>query len=164
MLNFRPRQILSMTELQKLSLKRLRQLDLAAQPLLVMDRKSDRKAFVIVDYETFLHGREGGDLEERGREKQKEKGDVLGHYDFRSRGLFWDRPELTNRQFVAWLKDPRHTEHVWAISRLLERLPSQEMVRLFSLSVVVEMLKHARIREAIRRPWEHAIHYWRQKT
>lgn len=145
-----------MTELQKLSLKKLRKLHL---PLFVLDRKSKRQAFVILDEATF-----------RGLSPavpdlpQPASSPAAMEYDFRGKGLLWDRPDLSNEAFAKILADPNHPDYRWAASRILERLPSEEVLRLFSLEQISTWLNRAPLREAFRKPWEHALEYFRQKT
>ncbi len=145
-----------MTELQKLSLKKLRRHRL---PLFVLDRKSKRGAFVILDEVTFRCL----DQAERVPRKNPPRS-LLARFDFRGRGLLWDRPDLSNRQFVKIIKDPHHPEHPWAIARILERLPSPEVLKLFSIEEISAMLALAPVRASFRKPWEHAIEYFHQKT
>ncbi|GEM_PF-3588864 len=148
-----PKSIISMTELQKLSLKKLRKTKL---PLFVLDRKSKSGGFVITH--------------EASQSKQLKKlyplkyFPQLNAYDFKAIGFFWDRPDMSNKKFISILKNETHSEYVWAISRLLERLSSQEVVKLFPLSTISEMLNQSKVRTFVRRPWEHAIHYFHQKA
>jgi hypothetical protein len=151
-----PQQTVSMTELQKLSLKKLRQKNL---PLIVMDMKSKKGGFVILDYETFLNLKE-----KKKDEKLPLPSPSLKQYDFRKKGLLWDYPEISNEEFAKRLKNTKHPEHIWAISRLLERLPSKEILKFFTIMEIKAMLEKANVRDFVRKPWEHAITYYHQKT
>lgn len=138
--------IISLTELQKLSLKKLRKV---GAPLFVMDIKSRRKAYVILDMESYDA--------------------MVGHpnmgsriYPFRDMGLLWDRSKLSDQDFFVMLMDPNHREHPWAMKRLLEYAPSHVVTRLFSLEDLRKALKGVRLRPIYAKAWSHAIHYWSQ--
>lgn len=153
-----PEQVISLTELQKLSLKKLRNSKLSERPMLVIDRKTGIRAFVIIDYRAFER------LTSVELESQPKSKKVVKAFDFRGRGLLWDRPQMTNREFAKVLSDPDHLDHVWAVSRLFERLASDEILNLFSISSIEAMLGRARVRGAVRRAWENAIEYWGKKA
>lgn len=153
-----PQQVITLTELQKLSLKKLRNSKLGERPLLVIDRKTGIRAFVIIDYRAFER-LTSVELDVKPRSK---KG--ASSFDFHGRGLLWDRPQMTNREFAKALSDPDHLDHVWAISRLFERLISDEILKLFSISDIRAMLGRTRVRGEIRRAWENAIEYWGKKA
>ncbi|MBF0491721.1 MAG: hypothetical protein HQM15_02965 [Deltaproteobacteria bacterium] len=89
---------------------------------------------------------------------------TLLRFDFKARGLFWDHPNMTNEIFASILQDPQDTEYTWAISRLFERLSSVEILSLFRWPQVEQMLKQAKLRPVILKPWEHALEYFHQKS
>ncbi len=150
-----PKNVISMTELQKLSLKKLREMKL---PLFVLDQKSKEGGFVVTSY-----SKEITELPEQNSAVTKCRA-LLNSYDFKSKGLFWDRPDLSNKKFSLILRNPKHPEYEWGISRFLERLSSEEILTLFPLPTIQEMLKRAKIRDFIRSPWEHAVNYFYKKT
>lgn len=160
MLNINPKSIISMTELQKLSFKKMAQRGLKKNPLLVLNRKSHEGAFVILSYETY----------EQWHATQQEHflpnslSRIQKNFDFASQGLFWDRLQMNNKEFEKILHDPKHPEHGWAASRLFERLSSQILLQLFSLPTLQTLFQSANLRKEIREPWKHAFLYWNQKT
>ncbi len=89
---------------------------------------------------------------------------TLSQFDFQARGLFWDHPSMTNEKFASILQQPQDAEYTWAISRLFERLSSVEILSLFRWPQVEEMLKQAKLRPVILKPWEHALEYLHQKS
>ncbi|HBF13027.1 MAG TPA: hypothetical protein DDW49_06520 [Deltaproteobacteria bacterium] len=137
-----------MTELQKLSLKKLRR---AKLPLFVVDQKSKRGGFMISAYPA------------KDTPSPSFKA-LLDRYDFKGKGLFWDRPDQSNKKFFLILKNPKSPEYEWAVTRLFERLPSHELLKIFPLSTLSTLLKRAKVRDFIRRPWEHAFEFINQKT
>ncbi|MBI4126671.1 MAG: hypothetical protein HY465_04180, partial [Deltaproteobacteria bacterium] len=115
---------ISVTELQKISLKKLRQ---QRGPLVVLDRKSKKRGFVILDLETYQGLTQSLPAVTTPATKKGSK------TDFRSRGLLWDRPAMTNREFSARLKDPHHQEYAWAVKRFFEYAPSKLVTEVLSL-------------------------------
>lgn len=83
--------IISMTELQKLSLKKLRKMKL---PLYVLDRKSKGGGFMISPVTS-------------GEETKTENASPLKAtpLDYRRLGLLWDHPSMTNEEFHEALKN-----------------------------------------------------------
>lgn len=146
---------ISMTELQKLSLKQLRR---RGTPLFVLDRRSNEGGFVILDlsaYERLRHIGEGGlSVSEPSFEG----------VDFRARGLLWDRSDITNEMFALMLKDPSHPEHFWALKRVMEYAPSRDVTSWLSLGVLREALSGIRLRPPFQEAWEHAVHYWTEHS
>ena len=144
--------LISVSELQKLSLRRLRKMK---TPLFVVDRKSGRRGFVILDLETFEHLQSGG-LAVASRPAR-----LAGETpDFRQMGLLWDRSGLSNKEFYLRLKDAGHPEHVWAMRRLLEYAPSSFVTGLLSLSEIKGAVASIRLRPAFQEAWNRAVHYW----
>lgn len=153
-----------MTQLQKLSIRKIRGMNLGEKPLIVIDRKAGLRAFVIIDYKTYEKNLSGDEEKKdlgagRGGDLKK-----ISDYDFRGRGFLWDRPGVGNREFAKMLTSPAHADHAWAASRIFEKMSSWEMFELFSIDSIKDMLARARMREPVRRAWEHAIEYWSQKT
>ncbi len=158
MQGFKPSQILSITALQKISLKRLRAMK-SHQPLLVMDQKQGKQGFVIIDYDAYcaLHNPPASPAANTSL-------NTLRVIPFRERGLLWDRPDLTDAKFLRMIQNSAHPEHAWAVTRLFERLPSHILLRYVPWQQLAQLFKQARLRPALRKPWEHAIAYWRQTT
>lgn len=163
-------QIINITELQKISAKRLSQIDSSKKPLIVMDAKRKTGIFVLVDFETYeqmLQGdglvtpRQSTDLLATTKKIGPAK---LNKYDFASRGLFWDDATITNSRFRKILKDKKHPRYSWAVTRLLERLTSKEILALFSPNTIGEMLRDARPQNVIKQAWEEALEYWNKQT
>lgn len=149
-----------MTELQKISAEKLRQIDSSKKPLIVMDAKRKTGVFVLVDYETYEQMQQGPVVQK----KTLAPATKLADFDFVARGLFWDDTTITNKQFCKILKDKNHPRYGWAVTRLLERLTSKEILSLFSTNVIREMLKDARPRGVIKQAWEEALEYWNKQT
>ena len=156
-----PEHVISMTELQKLSLKKLRKTKL---PLIVVDQKSKRKGFVILDYPSYEALAMPVSKPTEIISKPPAEGQEAAAPDYRKMGLLWDRPDLTDQEFQQRLKDPSHWEHVWAASRFLERIPSQKALQLHTPDEIESFLKVARIRSFFRKPWENAFQYWHQRN
>lgn len=131
-----------MTELQKLSLKKLQKSRL---PLFVLDRKSKRGGFVILNLKSY-------------EELKKSQTPA----DYRAMGLLWDRLDLSNEDFHARLKDPGHVEHLWAGRRLLEYARSSVVKEILSLEEIREILSRVRLRPIFQEAWSRAVHYWTQ--
>ncbi|MBI4236889.1 MAG: hypothetical protein HY696_00550 [Deltaproteobacteria bacterium] len=129
------------------------------EPLLVMDQKRGKHGFVIIDYDAYcaLH-------QPPAQTPEKFSLKTLAAIPFRERGLLWDRSDLTDTAFLQRLRNAAHPEHAWAVTRLFERLPSHVLLRAVPWRQLVPLLKQARLRPALRKPWEHAIAYWRQTT
>lgn len=159
--SFKPSHILSITELQKLSFKRLRATQRTHHPLLVMDQKQGKRGFVILDYDAYC-ALNNPPSAPRPRYKVSLK--PLAAIPFRKRGLLWDRPDLSDAQFFAMIQKPTHPEHAWAVTRLFERLPSHILLRHLPWQQLAQLFDQARLRPALRKPWEHAIAYWRHTT
>ncbi len=154
MVNFNSDQIISMTELQKLSLKKLRKMKL---PLYVLDRKSEEGGFAI----THLEAAPPSTKLSISHKKAKLP---LSRFDFKGRGLFWDRPSLSNHRFTQILQNPDDPEFPWASTRVLERLRSAEALKLFTWDQIRDLLKKSNLRHFAKKPWEHALAYYDQKT
>lgn len=153
-------QIINITELQKISAEKLRQIDSSKKPLIVMDAKRKTGIFVLVDYETYEQMQQGPVVQE----KTLAPAIKLADFDFAARGLFWDDPAMTNNQFCKILKNKKNPRYSWAVTRVLERLTSKEILSLFSTNVIREMLKAARPRGVIKQAWEEALEYWNKQT
>lgn len=160
MLNIKLKNIIDMTELQKLSFKAMAKRGLKKNPLLVLNRKSHKEAFVILSYETY----EKWQAVPQENSFSKNLSPVEKKFDFAAKGLFWDRPQLSNKEFEKILHDPKHPEQGWAASRIFERLPSQILLKLFSLPTLQTLFQSANLRKEILEPWKHAFLYWNQKT
>jgi hypothetical protein len=145
--------VISMTELQKLSLRKLREMRLDRAPLVVRDVKRDRRWFVILDHATY--GRLAG-----GPEDRPPKGLDLREIDFCGQGLLWDRPSMTNERFAEILADPGEPEHPWAWGRAFERLPSRLLTRAVGLEQLRRIVSVVSVRPRLRRAWEGAIDFW----
>ncbi len=147
--------IISMTELQKLSLKKLRKRRL---PLFVIDRKSKKGGFVIVDAEQYR---------KPPVRSQPTSGTIpkkMGIPDYRNMGLLWDRPDLSNEDFDNRLKDEHHYENVWAVTRLLERARSEWVKKILSLEELQRVFPKVRLRPPFQEAWSRAIHYWTETS
>ncbi|MBF0104945.1 MAG: hypothetical protein HQM16_06415 [Deltaproteobacteria bacterium] len=160
MLDSNPKNILSMTELQKLSFKKITSMRLGDQPLLLMDKKINAEAFVILNYKTYET------LQNKNVQKQNKQIRPLQikKFDFKKSGMFWDRPHMNNKKFADILLDTRHSDHAWAVSRFFERLPSQVILKILSFDTVIKLFEKAQLREPIKGAWKDAITYWNQKT
>jgi hypothetical protein len=145
--------VISMTELQKLSLRRLRELRLAESPLIVRDVKRGRGRFVILDHEVWVRLAGGAAT------RHADTGDLLA-VDFAGRGLLWDRPEMTNADFVGFLANPDRPDGRWAWRRLLERLPSDLITRTVPLPALRRILDAVRPGPRMRAAWEAALEFW----
>jgi hypothetical protein len=145
--------VISMTELQKLSLRRLRELRLAESPLIVRDVKRGRGRFVILDHEAWerLAGGAAPGHEDVGE---------LALVDFAGRGLLWDRPEMTNADFAGCLATPDQPDGRWAWRRVLERLPSDLITRAVPLPVLCRILDAVKPGPRMRAAWEAALEFW----
>ena len=150
--------ILSITELQKLSLKRLRRM---RPPLLVLDKKSKKKGFVILDMKGFEALKRSHDLP-TAPTLSPQKASSLP--DFRGQGLLWDRPTMTNRDFWHRLRDKNHEEHDWSARRLFEYAPSPFITQHFTLVEIDSMISSLKLRSPFQEAWTHALHYWTQKS
>lgn len=149
--------IISMTELQKLSLRKLREMRLDEAPLVVRDMKRRRSRFVILDhraYERLVEGDAGGTTPVPG----------LDDVDFADMGLFWDRPTMTNERFAHILRKRDHAEHRWAWARSLERLPSRLITRSISLADLRRVLTEVKLRSRIGDAWRNAIEFWTEEA
>lgn len=132
--------VISMTELQKLSLKKLQRMKL---PLYVIDRKTGRKAFMISGPET-------------------EKTATIPNY--RNMGLLWDRPDLDNQGFHERLKDEKHPENIWAVTRLLERARSEWVKQILTLDELKKYIPRVRLRRPFQEAWNLALLHWTQTS
>jgi hypothetical protein len=146
-----------MTELQKLSLRKLREMRLDETPLVVRDIKRRRSRFVILDHDSYRRLLEPAPERRRGH-------DVPLDLDFAGHGLFWDRPEMTNVGFARLLVDPARPDHGWAWSRMLERLPSRTITRTFGLAALRRGVAAASLRPRTRRAWENALEFWTKEA
>jgi len=138
-----------MSELQKLSLKKLRKMHL---PLFVLDRKSKKGGFVIQELGTLVDGGQNPKFE-----KSKKTTPIL---DYRALGLLWDRPQMTNEAFHRSLKSPQASDHLWAARRFLERVPSTLVKETLSLGELKEIFSKLSLRPFLQEAWSHALHYW----
>lgn len=134
-----------MTELQKLSLKKLRKKDL---PLYVLDRKSKKGGFVIVDLESF---------EKKTTPPSRKNSSPL---DYKKMGLLWDHLSMTNEEFHRALKDPSSEDYSWVARRFLERVSSMKVKEVLSLDELKAILSKVKLRPVFQEAWSHAIHYW----
>lgn len=150
-----PDHVISMTELQKLSLKKLRKTRL---PLVVVDQKSKRKGFVILDYPSYeiLKNPVKQIMSVHAAPKKME--------DYRKSGLLWDRPDVSSASFHSFLKDPSHQEYPWAFQRLLEYARSSVVTKILSLEELKYGLSRVTLRPIFQEAWSRAVHYWSQKT
>lgn len=148
--------VISMRELQKLSLRKLREMKLADSPLLVRDHKRHRGMFVIVDYPAFerLAGEGAG-----GRVPASTE-DI----DFAAHGLLWDRPGMKNREFGRILSDAADPRHDWAWARVLERLPSRLVTGIVGLGDLRRIVARVKIRPRLRAAWEGALEFWTEEA
>lgn len=147
--------VISMTQLQKLSLRKLRAMRLEEAPLLVLDNKRREGRFVILDHETYERLIRGGEAV---------RSEGLDDIDFASHGLFWDRPTMTNERFAAILSESRDPDHRWAWARVLERLPSRVITRAVGLDDLSRIVSIAAPRPRVRHAWEEAIEFWRTQA
>lgn len=159
MANINLDQIISMTDLQKLSLKRLRKTKL---PLLVVDQKSKRKGFVILDYPSYEAMTVPVEPSPASVQTPSAKR-TSKVSDYRNMGLLWDRPDLTNDEFHRRLKEPSHPEYGWAFRRLLEYARSSTVTRLMTLQEIKSGLETVRLRPFFQETWNHAVQYWSQR-
>lgn len=150
--------IINMTDLQKLSLIKLKRL---GSPLFVMDRRAKRRGggFVILDIESYRELRRFGAGSKSAKPSRKVRARRL-EVDFRSLGLLWDRPEMKNSDFLTCLKDSSHREHGWAMRRLLENAQSSVVTSILTLDELRESMGCLTLRPVFRKAWENAIRYW----
>ena len=149
--------VISMSELQKLSLKKLRALRLSETPLVVSDLKRHARRFVILDHRAYEDLR-------RGAGGPKAHPTRAWDLDFASHGLFWDRPTLTNERFSAMLRDPDDPEYGWAWARVLERIPSRLVTRAIGLDELRRLVPTLKLRPRTRAAWEGALEFWTAET
>lgn len=157
-------QILGMTELQKISAKRLHKLKKSGAPLLVMDKKSAREIFVILDWENYERLQSASTRAEKITPPPLHSQTALKALDFAERGLFWDRGDMKNADFIERLTNSNHREHAWAVTRLFERLKSSDILKIFGWEGARELLQKNRLRPAFMEPWQHAFEFRDQKT
>lgn len=131
-----------MTELQKLSLKKLRKMKL---PLYVLDRKSKKGGFVIQDLQAY-----------EGQAVIKDSVPL----DYRAMGLLWDHPSISNEEFHEALKNPSSENHEWVARRVLERVSSMTVKEILSLDELKAMVSQVKIRPFFQEAWNHAVQYW----
>lgn len=143
--------VISVTQLQKLSLRKLRAMRLEEAPLAVRDNKRRERLFVILDHDTYERLIQGA---------QALRPEGLEDIDFAGHGLFWDRPTMTNERFAATLSDSNAPDHRWAWARALERLPSRVVTRAVGLEALSGLVSMAAPRPRVRRAWEEAIEFW----
>jgi hypothetical protein len=84
--------------------------------------------------------------------------------DFARYGLFWDRPDMSNQDFLAILTDPASPEHRWAWHRAFERLPSPVLTGALTLSQLQRLIRLVRLRPPLQGAWESAIEFWTQEA
>ena len=148
-----------MTELQKLSLKKLRKMK---TPLFVMDKKSNKQGFVILEIAAFEKA-----LKTQREEKRTETKETKKIPDYRTMGLLWDRSDITNDRFHALLKksvEAEEWERIWAARRLLEYAPSMVVKEIFSLDELKEILSKVKLKPFYQEAWNHAVHYWSENS
>lgn len=145
--------VISMSELQKLSLRKLREMRLEDAPLVVRDLKRRQGRFVVLDHRGYERLVRCAGAAASGTR-------FPGEVDFASFGLFWDRPEMTNERFSEILADPASDEHDWAWARVLSRLPSRVVTRRIGLSELRERISTVKLRPRIREAWEGAVEFW----
>ena len=75
--------------------------------------------------------------------------------------FLWDY-DLSEAQVQELLAHAPFEQRKWLLSRLLERLGPEELVRYVSLEEVRQALPHLRLDEKVRRHWEEAIAAWTQ--
>ena len=149
--------LISMTELQKLSLRKLRK---RKTPLFVMDFKSKRGGFVVMSMEHYEKAGGAGDLFGAGPSAARSTKRVNPIPDYRAMGLLWERPGLSNKKFHELLHDARQKENAWALQRLLEYAPSRLATSVLSLQELKAAIARIRLKPFYREAWTHAVHYW----
>ena len=87
----------------------------------------------------------------------------LARVHFRANGLLWDRPELSDAQFLGILADPDDVQYRWAWTRVLERLPSNVITQALSLGDLQRLIRLTRLRPPLQGAWESAIDFWAQE-
>ena len=144
-----------MTQLQKLSARKLAKY---GTPLYVMDLKSKRKIFIIVDENAFEQIMQKQQKQVRERHERPNAAEDVP--DYRSMGLLWDHPNMTNQEFQARLKNPDHPDNPWAVKRLMEYAPSRFVTKIFSLAELARNIQLVSLRPVFKEAWSHAIQYW----
>jgi len=142
--------IISMTQLQKLSLKKLRKMKL---PLYVLDRKSKGGGFMISPVASSEETKTGNASPHK-----------AAPLNYRRLGLLWDHPSMTNEEFHEALKNSSSTDHDWVARRFLERVPSTIVTSILSLGELKAMVAHVKIRPIFQEAWNHAVQYWTQTS
>lgn len=132
-------------------------------PLFVMDFKSKKKVFVVLDLETY----EKADghppsWPSPSRGEGKKQSTPYGNADFRSQGLLWDRPTMSSKKFLSALRDSKNHEHLWALKRLLEYARSEVVTKVLSLEELSKAVAQVPLRPLYKEAWSHAVHYWTQ--
>lgn len=146
--------VISMTELQKLSLKKLRKMKL---PLYVLDRKSKKGGgFVIQDLKAYESQTDQGEVRKKPFIKDSTP------LDYRALGLLWDHASMTNEEFHRALKDPSSENYAWVARRFLERVPSLKVRQVLSFEELKEILSKVKLRPIFQEAWNRALHYWSQ--
>ncbi len=149
--------VITMTELQKLSLKKLRAMRLSEAPLVVLDRKRDERRFVILDHDSYTRLLAVGECAER-------PPPGLDNVDFIHHGILWDRRGMSNPEFAAILADPAGPEYRWAWGRALERLPARVVTRSVGLADLRRLISFVRMRPRVRAAWEGALEFWTEEA
>ena len=88
----------------------------------------------------------------------------LAQVDFAARGLFWDRPGMSNDHFLGVLADPEHPQYRWAWTRASERLPSRAITQSLSLRDLQQLIRIVRLRPPLQRAWQSAIEFWTEDS
>lgn len=73
--------------------------------------------------------------------------------DVVARAIAWDRP-LSGEELGALLDGPDCLERMWAVVRIMERLPADEALMLLSESDLVAAVESGRLRRTIRHVWQ----------
>lgn len=157
MLETTPKNMISMSELQKISLKKLAKLSNNNSMLWLVDHKSkNHKAYVIIDYDS-LQQKLGPN-----QSLPPKPTAIAKNIEFKKLGLFWDRPQMTDALFKSILSSSHHVDHTWAIIRLFERVPSELLIKHFSKEELAFWLGKVKLKKSLHLAWQHALNYWQQ--
>ena len=74
--------------------------------------------------------------------------------------FFWDY-QITKSQLKKILKDKKDkTSKIWAMSRLLESAPYEEIWEYISLDQLTKIFPRLKLKKPIKKAWQHTLDIW----
>ena len=73
--------------------------------------------------------------------------------------FIWDY-DLTDKQIGDILNGSNETEKIWILGRILESAKLEDVWRYTSYRQVREMFPKLKLKEPMRKAWEHALQVW----